>query len=354
MLPTASTLEGRGYPAPGGSKTREGDGVAERKERLAAAIAKEEVDRPPVTLWRHNFLREWSAEDLADETIGLYSRFGWDLIKFNPRWSYFPEAWGNVYEPPREQRFQTGKSRVVQSARDLDAIEPADRRHPSLVEQLDALERVVAEIGPEVDVIHTVFSPLSVVGLIAGGIGSPLVEYAEENPDGLDRALQAVSETIGAHIEDALERGASGIFFAPLQWTSLDVCGAELYARFGRSHDLRVLEHASSAELNVLHMCGDEIGVERFLDYPVDLFSWDDGGRGNPKLTEVAGRTDRAVMAGIPHRRIHKMGPSELRDSVEAAVGPLETGFVLAGGCAVGALLDDQCMRGVRDLADQL
>jgi uroporphyrinogen decarboxylase len=328
--------------------------VAEKKARLASAIAKEDVDRPPVTLWRHNFLREWSAGDLADETIGLYRRFDWDLIKLNPRWSYLPEAWGNTYEPPTEQRFQAEVSRVVREARDLDAIEPADRNHPALREQLDALHRVVNEVGDEVDVIHTVFSPLAVVGLIAGGIGPPLVSYAEENPSGLERALGAVCATISAHIQDALDRGAAGFFFAPLQWTSLDICNASLYERFGRPYDLQVLETAREAKFNALHVCGNEIGMERFLDYPVDLLSWDDSGKGNPSLVEVAGKTDRAVMGGIPHKRIHKMNFPELLSSVEESVGQLETGFVLAGGCAVGALLEDAYMRGVRDLADKL
>jgi uroporphyrinogen decarboxylase len=197
--------------------------MSDKKRRLEAAIAGRPVDRPPVTLWRHNFLREWSAEELADETLDLYRRFDWDLIKLNPRWSYLPEAFGNRYEPPKEQRFQRQTHAVVTTAADLDRVEPADRAHPSLAEQLDAIERVVGAVGDEVDLIHTVFSPLSVAGLLAGGLGDPLLSFAKENPAGLDRALQAIRQTVAAHVEDALDRGAAGIFYAPTQWTSLDV-----------------------------------------------------------------------------------------------------------------------------------
>lgn len=328
--------------------------MTQSKERLAAALAREQVDRPPVTLWRHNFLREWSADDLADETLSLYRRFDWDLIKLNSRWSYLPEAFGNRYEPPTEQRFQRQIHGVIQTASDLDRLEPADQNHASLVEQLDALERIVREVGHEVDVIHTVFSPLSVVGLIAGGIGQPLLRLAEENPDGLDRALEVVRETVSAHIADSLDRGAAGIFYAPLQWTSLDLCDAAFYERFGRPHDLWVLERAREARVIALHMCGNQIGAERFLDYPVNLLSWDDRGTGNPAMADLAKDSKRAVMAGVPHKRIHKMTDDELATAIQESMDGVDRGVVLAGGCAVGALLADDRMRAARDIANRM
>ena len=328
--------------------------MTQSKERFAATLAREEVDRPPVTLWRHNFLREWSAADLADETLSLYRRFDWDLIKLNSRWSYLPEAFGNRYEPPREQRFQRQTHGVIQTAADLDRLEPADRNHPSLVEQLDALETVVREVGDEVDIIHTVFSPLSVVGLIAGGIGQPLLTLAKENPEGLDRALLIVRETVAAHITDSLDRGAAGIFYAPLQWTSLDLCDAAFYERFGRPHDLWVLKRAQEARVIALHMCGNQIAAERFLDYPVNLLSWDDRGPGNPTIADLAKDSGRAVMAGVPHKRIHKMSDDELATAIRESIDGVDRGVVLAGGCAVGALLADDRMRAARDLAAEM
>ena len=323
------------------------------KERLAAALAREAVDRPPVSLWRHNFLREWSAEELADETQSLYERFDWDLIKLNCRWSYLPEAWGNRYERPTEQRFQKLVQGVLRDAGDLDRLAPADPRHPSLVEQLDAIEAVVGALGDEVDVIHTVFSPLAVVGLLAGGSHETLLAWSRERPEGLDLALEAVRETILAHASDALARGASGIFFAPLPWTSLDLCPAEAYARFGRPHDLWVLERLEHAPIRALHLCGNHIDAERFVDYPINLFSWDDRGEGNPTMVEMAKRTDRAVMAGVPHRRIHKLAADDMERAMREAAAGLDRGFVFAGGCATGAVVADDKMRGPRDVVER-
>ena len=323
------------------------------KERLAAAISGQPVDRPPISLWRHNFLREWSAADLADETLSLYARFDWDLIKLNCRWSYLPEAWGNRYEPPTEQRFQRVLHAVLRSAADLDAIEPADPRHPALVEQLEAIETVTRAVGHEVDVIHTVFSPLAVAGLLTGGQQQPLLAWAEENPEELDRALVAIRETVLAHSLDALDRGASGVFFAPLPWTSLDLCPSEAYERFGRPHDLWVLERLEEAPIRALHVCGNHIGAERFVDYPVNVLSWDDRGAGNPPMGEYARSSGKCVMAGVPHRRIHKIEPEEMEREMRSAVADLDRGFVFAGGCATGAVVADERMRAPRDVVER-
>src|SRR5687767_8456639 len=68
-----------------------------KTERVYAALQGEEVDRVPVSAWWHDFAREWSAEDLAETTLGQYRQYDWDFIKVNPRASYFGEAFGAKY-----------------------------------------------------------------------------------------------------------------------------------------------------------------------------------------------------------------------------------------------------------------
>lgn len=70
-----------------------------RKERVRAALEGRPLDRVPVSLWGHDFEREWRPRDLVAATLESYRAYGWDFIKFNPRATYFAEAWGNEYEP---------------------------------------------------------------------------------------------------------------------------------------------------------------------------------------------------------------------------------------------------------------
>ena len=121
---------------------------------------------------------------------------------------------------------------------------------------------ISSEIGDEVDCIATLFSPLAALGLMAGCLGEPLVSFVNEKPDAAKRALEHITETLTRHAQELLSAGASGIFFAPLQWTSLDVCPAPFYAEYGRPYDLQLLAAVADAHFNMLHVCGNNIDTD--------------------------------------------------------------------------------------------
>lgn len=69
-----------------------------KHERVAAALAGHEIDRPPVGTWRHFVGREANACDLAAAMVEFQRTYDWDWVKVNPRATYFAEAWGNIYD----------------------------------------------------------------------------------------------------------------------------------------------------------------------------------------------------------------------------------------------------------------
>ena len=248
------------------------------------AIEGGSVDRPPVAIWGHDFLREGSAQDLAAQTIELQKTYGYDFIKINPRWTLFAEPWGNRYEPPVEQKFPKLMHRVLTDSTGFSTIPVVSADHPVLLEDVAAVSTIVEAIGEEVDCIATLFSPLACLGLLAGGVGQPLLKYMSENKSGAHDALAHITQTLTGHAQALVDAGAAGIFFAPLPWTSLDQCPASVYEEFGRPYDFKVLEAVVDAPLNMLHVCGNHIGMERFYDYPVPILNWDNFGEGNPTL----------------------------------------------------------------------
>ena len=204
------------------------------KERVREVLAGQHPDRLPVSIWGHDFLREWSAEELAAHTIERQRKFDYDFVKLNPRWTLFAEPWGNRYIPPSEQRFPKLEHKIVGALADINDIPVVQRDHPVLAEHVEAMRLVVEELGDSVDVLGTVFSPLAVLGLLCGGVGEPLKSFAREDPQLVHRALDHISTTLAEHTSDLLSAGASGVFYAAVQWTSLDVCDAEFYDEFGR------------------------------------------------------------------------------------------------------------------------
>ena len=47
-------------------------------ERVDAALRGAAVDQAPISFWGHNYLKEWSAEELAEAMLDNYRRYNWD------------------------------------------------------------------------------------------------------------------------------------------------------------------------------------------------------------------------------------------------------------------------------------
>ena len=325
-----------------------------KKKRIETVLSGKVPDRIPVSIWGHDFLREWSAKDLADQTVEKQQQFGYDFVKLNPRWTFFGEIWGCTYQPPTEQAFPAVLHRIIEQADDFYKVEQAETSNPVFQEHLQALELVIEKIGDDVDVIYTLFSPLAVAGLLCGVVGEPLKTMAGQNPKAVHYALEVITESLKLHISDVLNTGASGLFYAPLPWTSTDICDPAFYSEFGTPYDLSVLASAKQAPFNMLHVCGNHIELERFYSYPVHVLNWDNFGEGNPSLSQVHADSDKVVAGGIPHRTLHEMSFDEIKNEAETSIGGIKDRIMLAGGCAVYPTLSSGIRRHVREIAETM
>ena len=76
-------------------------------ERIQAVIKGEELDVPPISMWRHFFKEEPFINKLTESLIEFQRQFDWDFAKINPRANFMVEDWGvkdnyhdNDYEAP--------------------------------------------------------------------------------------------------------------------------------------------------------------------------------------------------------------------------------------------------------------
>ncbi|MGA9533841.1 MAG: hypothetical protein WBR18_14070, partial [Anaerolineales bacterium] len=140
-----------------------------KRQRLDAAIAGEVADRPPVALWRHFPVDDQDPSTLTRSVVAYQREFDFDFVKVTPASSFCLKDWGSDdrWEGATEGT-RTYTHRAIDKASDWAALRPLPADVGQLGEQLDCLEAIIAELGPDVPVIQTVFSPLSQAKNLAG------------------------------------------------------------------------------------------------------------------------------------------------------------------------------------------
>ncbi|MGI8562133.1 MAG: uroporphyrinogen decarboxylase family protein [Candidatus Dormibacter sp.] len=306
-------------------------------DRVKAAIAGEAVDRPPGGAWGHTYREEWSPEELAGVTIERARRHGWDFVKLQPRATFFAEAFGNRYHPSGHRL----KGPVLDHAA---VSSPEDWAELKLVnqsafgDQIKALQLVVKELGPDVPVIQTVFSPMSAASYLVDRDSRRLIRELRQRPDLVLPGLEKIATALIDFSRRSVEAGAAGVFYAISHLATPDAMPRQVYGQLLLPLDEKVLSALpKEAWFNVLHLCGGRQTVEIARELPVQVLSYSRHGRGNPSLAEAQERSGKAVLGGVEQRKTLLAGPDEaVREQVREAVR--ETGgrrFLLGPGCSV-------------------
>ncbi|HLT21469.1 MAG TPA: uroporphyrinogen decarboxylase family protein, partial [Thermomicrobiales bacterium] len=207
-------------------------GEMTKTERVMAAVHGEEVDRIPVCFW-HHFRPAGSGRRLAEATFDFFeSTFDLDIIKIMPDLPYpFPR-------------------RSIKTLDDWRLIEPIDTERSRFFNQRAvAIQSLRDAVGYETPIIMTVFSPLC-EALYFAETRERFFEFYEQSPSVIHEALATIAENLRAHIQDCMDSGADGVFFA-LQGCTDQIMSRELYREVGRPYDLVALQGARDSWLNI-------------------------------------------------------------------------------------------------------
>ena len=281
-----------------------------KRERLRRPVAGGEVDRLPVALWRHFFQEETSRDGLVEAMVRWQRTYDWDFLKINPRACYHVQDWGNQYEFSESVHIKpTLVRQSVHQADDfrhLDRLalpgETAGRGAPVLADHLAAVGEIRRALGPEVPLLMTVFTPMSLAAELAGG-PQDLAALIAEDPTMVHVGLRTVTDTFAAFAAACVDAGADGVFLATTHVGTFTNFTREAYEEFGRPYDLEVLDAAAHAPLNLLHVCKSRAMVRELADYPVAMLNWDMLDRTNPGLADLAPlAADKALVGGLDRR----------------------------------------------------
>ncbi len=325
-------------------------------QRIEAALHNQPVDRPPVSLWRHFYERESTAEDLAGAMLAFHKKYDWDWMKVNPRASYHVEGWGvkTDYGKGGPDDHPKVIEYPIKSAADWGNLKPLSTSEGVLDEQLEALERICEALGGETYFIETVFNPLSIAADMVADDQQILADM-QNNPQALKDALEVITETFANFARECVKTGASGIFFATTDWASRDRLNEEQWEEWGRPYDLRVLEAVQGAPFNVLHVCKDNNLLYCLADYPVQAINWAVGSPGNPTLRDVQLNTSKTVIGGYKNETLRQATPAQI--TAEARLAREQTGgrrWILGPACSIPTDCPEENVRAARNAADQL
>lgn len=311
------------------------------RERVNAALRLERPDGIPISFWGHNFARENSAEDLAQETARLALAYDWDFVKVQSRFSCFAEAWGARWLPSGDSTTRPRQVHpIIHSATDLTRLADSKADYGPLAEQIHALRLLRHRLGDDRPIIMTVFSPLMALAYMYPDEHDPrmaMLADLRENHELAAQVLSNIGDVARRFAEDCVDAGADGIFLAS-NLASSDVASEADLRLFERPYDIAILGSVSEAPFNMVHVCGARTNFGVFADYPAAVFNWALGD-GNPTLSEGQQLTRRAVAGGLSSKPVLRtLTEGQVRAEASQAISDTGgVGLLLGPGCSIDA-----------------
>ena len=303
-----------------------------KRERIQAALNKQEVDRIPLSIWHHMPDVDQDPIELAERTVQLTREHDYDFIKMMPFGNYGAQDYGlsvRFYCTPT----QTAKERKfgIESPEEWTHIQPLPAYYGTYGKQVQFAQYLQKMLkGDDIPYVQTIFSPLTTAKKLAG---PRVFEDMRQYPAYLHQALQAITETTIQFCKANIEAGVAGFFFAS-QCSSYSLCTQEEYQEFGVRYDLQILNAIQEQTwFNIVHIHGDNTMFELLTTYPVNCINWHDRWV-SPSLAEARKITDKCLLGGLHERWFVEAKPEEipghLREAVESAG---RAGLILGPGC---------------------
>jgi len=303
-------------------------------ERVRAAVKGEDVDRVPISLWKHWPVDDETPEGLAAVTISWQREYDFDLVKFMPTGTYGIEDWGaeTIYQP-NYRGIRTVTKFGLTDTEQWPKLEHLDVTKGYLGNQIAALRLAAEELDNTVPILQTIFSPLTTARKLAG---ERVFTDLRLHPETFKEGLQIIAETTVRFALESIRAGAHGMFFAS-QCDTYHLLNKAEYKEFGEYYDLIVLNAIKKeTELNMIHAHGEDLMFDLMAGYPAQMINWHDRLTW-PTLSEAQKEFSGLLVGGINEWQTLLNGPVDaIRAEVKDAIA--QTGgrrLMVAPGCVI-------------------
>jgi len=325
-------------------------------QRVEAALHGADVDRIPISMWKHYHLQDRAPGLLAEVSLALHRQFDTDLIKLTPSGLYPIQDWGATIQFGRDDDFlPLAVQPVITAADDWRTLPRLDVHRGALRRELEMIHHVAAGLEGSAPFMMTLFSPLNIAYKLCGDkvSGQDLVKYIRESPRQLHAGLAVIADVVRDYGLACLEAGASGLFYAT-QMATTDLMTRQEYQEFGKTYDLRVLEVlAPRSRVTMLHVCQKNLMFDLVTDYPVDVINWAAGTSGT-SLTDARRLADKPLAGGLTLDTLLKGTEQTVLDMARQAIAEAgRQGFILAPDCVIKGPSPDANLAAARQAVEE-
>lgn len=314
----------------------------DKRTRVLHAFRSQPVDRPPVGFWFHFPEEAARGQASIDAHLGYYNQIDVDMVKIM--------CDGFFYYPLPE---------TLKTPADWDTLEPLDRDHPFIQEQVERARSVRDGVKQDICMFYNVFAPFSSIRF--GTSDEFVMRSLQENPEGVQHALHAIAQTNALLSELLITEGSmDGIYYC-VQGGEFDRFTPEEYRKWITPSDRFVLEHANRFSLyNILHCCGwagIRNNLEIWQDYPAAVFNWAVFIEGM-SLNEGRRFFGKPVLGGFDNRKTGLLY-NGTREEIAAFTRKLveetgSTGLIIGADCTLPGDVQRERIEWVVDAAKEL
>lgn len=324
-----------------------------KTERIRRVIQGQAADRVPFALWRHLPPEDTTPEGLVSATLRFTRRWDLDFVKAMFPNRCFTEDWGSRFGPyNRAVGNAPIVEHVVKQPSDWQRLRPLHPLRGALGEQVRTVTMLREVLGPDVPIVATVFSPLTIARYLGG---DEVYAQAETHGSDLHAGLRVIGETVGDFAQACVEAGADGIFLA-VQGATRNALLPGDFEKFGLAYDLPVLQRiAAKSWFNILHLCKPNLRFEVARHYPVQAVNWHDRGPTGPTLRQAREMFDGVLIGGLGHETgeaflegTPEEAAAEARDAIAQTRGEQ---FILGPGCGMRLATPEANVDAVREVA---
>lgn len=279
-------------------------------QRVRAALEGKTPDRVPASFWFHFPEDQAHGEESVKAHINYFRQADLDFLKIMNEHHY---------------RVQTDIKNPV----DWRKIKPAPISSDFYQAQLDEIKMITDELAGECLTTTTIFNPFA-----SGNHASDklVTEHLKADPDSVNIGLGTIAESLAEFASACLDAGADGIYFSA-QGGEVDRFDEQTFLNFIKPHDLTVLNAVKDrGELNITHICRDNIRLHLYSNYPGDVINWASTAKNNIPLAAGKKLFDRTILGGLDNRGlIVKGSPEEIQQRVHAIIDSFGTTRLIIG-----------------------